>query len=1527
MKDAYVNSRPGIFSRKSPRSQLLTPTVTSIVAMAVLGGLAIEPAAFDQTSMLRATPVADSYDWLYDTPAEQWRQDQCLMNEVLRLGGPAMAQTAQDSLNQAQDKLHVLADRNHWEQTPLAVAYKKDRDAASSAMSAFGAQRDAWAKPLTGLTNPPGGMNNADFHWPPGSPGDGKTDFYTQTGLNKWIADRFWTEEGVFYQDSTPKAYDMARGMVKSLGTPLYGKDPDPQSSGPNWNRDLAERSAFQHLTEWSPEPMGADNARLFMASGGFPRTAPEPGTAEYRIAVEDLKARFASCAWRDPIDPNRVLGGIATTAAGEWQQEIASQQVQRNQILTANAEATTALATGAKSLGEMLGHSWVADHATRWQDYWSPGGIGAVGDKPAVIELHAAAGKCLDVENSGTNDGSPVQVYWCNGTSAQQWQLFGDNDGLHLRNVVSQKCLDVSNNDSANGTRIQIWTCNSSPAQTWEYNLRATTAIKNVGTGKCLDLHTYEPGYDSWLWECNGSGPQQFDIKPSGNGAVAPQSEFTKAKAAVTGAQAGAKKQLDVLRAQAAAAKKSAAATEAAVQAAYTVADAAGAPRGRGLLVGQQKAQVTKGAAAALEAMVKAGETAEAATRASGADSETIAQRALAQAAQAKAEFRREAARTAELQAKAAADTARTHRDNAKKDAETAKARLGDAAKAEADAKVAAADAHAKRLAAEAEEATAKRERGTAAAKQSEAAQHRGNAQAEATKAQNARTKAEASEATAVERRNGAVKARDEAKAKRDDAWNAEQRAEAERAKADAQAAYAASLDAGTEADAARTAANQADQHAKDAETAAGRARGEADAATRAAAEADAAATRAESAAKRSRADAEAAQAAKLKADAAVKTATSAAADAIAASQHAASEARSAVARADEADGKAKAARTQADAASQEAVKARAASAKAAGFAYVTAQAAADAGKAAAGVARPANDAIQLGSPYVTTDSTASLIVLTGQASKTIAEQQKAIAEAHAKNAQEEAASAKALADAAQADTKAAYQHSANAAGYASEARGYAKEALGHAAEAASSASLAAASLARTTEYGRQAAADAAAAGQAAGRSEGYAKEARDSADQAALDAAAARTAAAQAEQDAKAARAAADRAATAASEAEQAAKDADKYAKEAQEAAERAEKAAKAKQIDTGTVPDGAGASIGNMFYLVNRTEQIGKPETLRKTAGCEGFIDALFYKGDCTMTIKIRYKAFLDLYLCTADVLDPTKGTCPPAGTVYLGEYPTDELSQEITHTITIAEYQAGVSPVDILFGHWIKCAQKWPGGESGSWTGCAWAALDVALLFSGKILKPIADAVRAADAAARTGIGVADAYKALRTLGLTEAAIEGIGARALRGFVEGCAAPKPLGRRIASTQGANPCEGMIAYLSTELSRMAYKARTASGISTNRNVAVARVPGWNDPKTGDLVVGFSKGNGYHSENHILDQLTAKGFKPTQITELYSERSPCAACGTLLENSLSPGTPISWSLPAGPGSGDLLYSMIRGFGGRASLSQSAVE
>jgi hypothetical protein len=1316
--------------------------------VAVLAGLAVQPDVLDRLTDTEAAPASDSYDWSEETAAEQLRQDQCLMVDVLRLGGPYMAATAQDGLNQPPDKLHALANRDHWEQTPLAAAYQKDRVAAERELDAINALRNEWAKPLDGLETP-GGFTVTGFHWPPGGPGDKEEDFHSQTGLTGWIADRFWKDESDFYEDPTTKADDKTFKAITDLGTPLYGEKPyDPSLPPDERARQYNERRAFADLTDGFPRA-SADDARLFLAFGGFPRSAPQPGTVEYRIAVEDLKTRYASCAWRDPIDPNKVLGDTVDTAASEWQQEIASQAAQRNQLLNANKEATNALAAGAKALGNMLGHSWVADRLARWQDYWAPGGLGWIGDSEAVIQVEAAKGKCLDVQGGKETDGTPVQIYTCSDSSAQRWQLQGSGDAYSLLNVKSQKCLDVQSSNPANGTKIQIWSCNGSKAQQWEFDVRAVGELRNVATDKCLDLNKFDNGHDSWLWTCNGTNPQKFRIVPEGHKGTdslsyPDKAQFDKAKKGVTATQAQAKKQLEVLKAQLAAAKKAATASDSAEQAAYRIADASGAPRGRGLLAGQQKAQVTKGAVAGLEALVKAGETAEAATRASAGDSETIAQRALAQAAQSKAEFRKAAAAAAEAQAKAAADAAKVHRDNAKKDKETAEAKLAEALKAEGEAKGAAAEAHAKRLAAEAEEKTAKAEKETAAAKQAEAAQHKKNAEAEATKAKDAKDKAEAAESTAVGRKNAAVAARDKARELRDDAWDAEQKADAARAKADAKEAYAQAHESDSNAKEARAAADAAAGHADAAEAAAAKARSEADAATKAAADADAAATRAEAAAKRARAHADDAQAAKLKADAAVRTATSAAADAITASEHAASEAKTAVELADEAEKQAKTAKSHADEANKEAAKALAASARAAGFAHVTAQAAVDAGSAAAQVAKPANDAIQLGSPYVTTDSAASLVVLTGQASKTIAEQQKAVADAHAKNAQAEAAAAKNLAEQAKGDAKAAYQHAANAAGHASDARTYGKEALGYAADAAKAASQAQASLARTIEYDRQATEEAAAADKAAGRAEGYAKNARDSADQAALDAAAARAAASEAEQAAKDARAAAERADAAATAAEEAAKDAQKYADDAQAAAESAER----KQANQ-QVASGAGTGVGGVFYIVDKITEAGPAKQLN---------ECVYSPQGCTVTYELHVNITVSYYFCVNPEVPATEAGCPKSDTVFLKTETLKNQKREWTHHFSFGDITrigwqnlfgetVGAVLYEVVLGDIARCYH----GDKAS---CAWFASN---FIPGKVFEKVAEAIRTLDAAMKTGVGVADAFKALKALDVDPATL--------------------------------------------------------------------------------------------------------------------------------------------------------------------------
>ncbi|MFC5146818.1 RICIN domain-containing protein [Streptomyces aureoversilis] len=60
---------------------------------------------------------------------------------------------------------------------------------------------------------------------------------------------------------------------------------------------------------------------------------------------------------------------------------------------------------------------------------------------------VNGGSGKCLDVRNGGTADGTPVQLYTCNGSGSQRWVILtsvtGDRNVFYNRQ--SEKCLDVS--------------------------------------------------------------------------------------------------------------------------------------------------------------------------------------------------------------------------------------------------------------------------------------------------------------------------------------------------------------------------------------------------------------------------------------------------------------------------------------------------------------------------------------------------------------------------------------------------------------------------------------------------------------------------------------------------------------------------------------------------------------------------------------------------------------------------------------------------------------------------------------------------------------------------------------------------------------------------------------------------------------------------------------------------------------------------------------------------------------------------
>ncbi|MGW2251393.1 RICIN domain-containing protein [Kitasatospora sp. NPDC001660] len=1231
---------------------------------------------------LAADPPADQPA---SVDAVQYRQDQCLMSGVLRMGGPAMKQLAAAALDGTPAQLHAAADTDtRYHSTPLHDAYLADNKAVHAKADELNARHFTWEAPLAGLTAPgteAGFQSQADFKWAPGYAGDPRGDFFEQTGLGSWLGKRMFTTEDAVTTVATPKPSADAVKAAKTLGDAQYG-GPGPDVNDPDYLRKAGE-----HLL-WAQDNVGffltSDDVRLFLQYGGFPRSAPQPGTAEFRVAVEDLKSRYASCDSSNPdqVDANKVLGPQVQAATGEWQSEIAGQQVQRDAILAATQKATAALQNGSQALGEALAQSWLADHLSRWQGYWLPGGKGTLGEGPIVYQLHSSPDQCLDVPRGDPTDGNDVELWTCNGGVNQKWRPNPWTGALV--NFATNKCLDVVGNNGPpqNGTRVEIWTCNGGSNQKWQFTTASgKTRLQLAGTNLCLDMNTPRGTSASQVWECNLTWPQQFDAQQDNGGTgtgtdslgYPKPAEFDAAQAALAAAQQAAKAQWDVARQQAPIARQAATDTSAALQQAYAIADAAGQPRGRGLLAAQQEAQATLASAAALDAVVKAAETAYNATMASGADSQALQQLAQTQLHAAQAAFRTAAAQAAADQAKAAADGAALQASRAAKAAKDAQAALVTVQAAEQSAKQAADTAKAKRAAAEASKATAADAKDKAAAAQAKTATDRATAQTKADAAKTAADAAKAAGATAAQKRSAAQAADSAAQDARRKAWDAEQAHNAVQAKAEAANADAAAKASGPDAQAAKAAATAAAADATTAQTNADQA---SKAATQAAVDAktaNAEATRAEGAAAQAQSEANDANAAKATADQAVRADQVAVSDARAASGEAAAAATGAQNEAATAQAQADSAKSNASQAWAQASQAQATAASAAGYAYATAQAAGAAAASAQQVVTPANDAIQLGAPYQESDASAGLAVLTGQATKTIAQQQQAVAQAKADQARQAADQAASLANAATGDAQVADQAAARAAGFAATAKGSASDALASAATAAQALADALASQTRAVGYDAQATADAAAATAAAKGAASDASDARTSAVTAADDAdkakvaasdaqsaaAAARSAAAQAAKDAEAAAAAAKDAQSQAAAARQSALNAEKLAAADQEAKARAD-AQKAAADQQASFQTGGATRTPNVFTQQTVTP-IGDPtpDNECKLSGALSF---------CDVTFTLRFNVRIDFYthLPRAQTSD-IPGPAAYYDIVWLGST-TTEVDRKVTQRFT-------------------------------------------------------------------------------------------------------------------------------------------------------------------------------------------------------------------------------------------------------------------
>jgi beta-glucosidase len=130
---------------------------------------------------------------------------------------------------------------------------------------------------------------------------------------------------------------------------------------------------------------------------------------------------------------------------------------------------------------------------------------VAPAGSGGATGPVTGYQGLCLDVRAANSADGTPVQVYTCNGTNAQQWTVQANGTLQALG-----KCLDVSGGGTANGTLVQLYTCNGTGAQVWQP--QSNGELINPQSGKCLDDTGFGgSGTQVQIWACTDGTNQQW--------------------------------------------------------------------------------------------------------------------------------------------------------------------------------------------------------------------------------------------------------------------------------------------------------------------------------------------------------------------------------------------------------------------------------------------------------------------------------------------------------------------------------------------------------------------------------------------------------------------------------------------------------------------------------------------------------------------------------------------------------------------------------------------------------------------------------------------------------------------------------------------------------------------------------------------------------------------------------------------------------------------------------------------------------
>ncbi|MBB2945589.1 glucosylceramidase [Actinoplanes lutulentus] len=296
------------------------------------------------------------------------------------------------------------------------------------------------------------------------------------------------------------------------VGTQVHDQYPSvkqfsTEHSGGTWitnqhNEDLADivnytRNWSSSLVKWSlalNQNMGPHNGGCGTCTGlitvqeGGSRAGQVDYTIEYyttghltkfvkpgAVRIESNNTAVQNVAWRNPDGSKALIAHNGGTSAQSVRVNWSGQSFVYNLPARTTATFTWSSATGPVPNGQIVG----------------------------------LGGKCVDVAGAATANGTAIQLYGCNGSTAQQWTRASDGT---LRSLG--KCLDISGPSNADGTVTHLWDCHTGTSQKWTYD-SATQRLVNGYSGKCLDVtgNSSADGTRLQIWTCTTGANQKWTL------------------------------------------------------------------------------------------------------------------------------------------------------------------------------------------------------------------------------------------------------------------------------------------------------------------------------------------------------------------------------------------------------------------------------------------------------------------------------------------------------------------------------------------------------------------------------------------------------------------------------------------------------------------------------------------------------------------------------------------------------------------------------------------------------------------------------------------------------------------------------------------------------------------------------------------------------------------------------------------------------------------------------------------------------